>query len=128
MDPRHPAHTRLVRAGIRGTGAVLAALSAVLHVSSPTVLTAVMAVGCLYCAYHLWRFDSVRSWLFVAVMNIAMIAAHLPWAGHRHGAALSAEAAGAADMAVAMQLATAIAGAEILFAATVLYVRTRAPR
>lgn len=128
MDPRHPARTRLVRAGIRGTGAVLATLSAVLHVSSPTVLTAVMAVVCLYCAYHLWRFDSVRSWLFVAVMNIAMIAAHLPWAGHRHGAASPAGAAGAADMAVAMQLATAIAGAEILFAATVLYVRTRAPR
>lgn len=110
---------------VRGAGAALAVSSAVLHASSPTVLTAVMAAVCMYCAYELWRFDSIRSWLLVAVMNIAMIAVHLPATSHRHG---DAGTAAPTDMAVAMQLATAVAATEIVFAAAVLYVRTRAPR
>ncbi|WP_237160956.1 hypothetical protein [Mycolicibacterium parafortuitum] len=102
---------------MRGTGAALAVSSAVLHASSPTPWTAVMAAACLYCAYEVWRFDTVRSWVLVAVMNLAMIAVHLPLAGHRHGDAT----AGEAPMGTAMQLATAVAATEIVFAAIVLY-------
>lgn len=64
-----------------------------------------MASVCLYCAYEVWRFDTVRSWVLVAVMNIAMIGAHLLITGqHQHGLA------------------------SVPPAATVLFVRTRAPR
>lgn len=115
---------------IRGTGALLAASSAVLHGISLGAVALAMAVGCLYCAYELWRFDSVRSWVLVAVMNIAMIGVHLMTAGgHRHGAAPSAAPpAATADMGLAMGLATLAAAVEILFAAVVLLVRTRATR
>lgn len=98
--------------------------SAVLHTSSPSVVTIAMAAACLYCAYELWRFDTVRSWLMVAVMNLAMIAVHIPMTGHQHGGAAGVSAPVA--MGMAMQLATLVALAEILFAATVLFVRTRA--
>jgi len=84
-----------------------------------------MAAACLYCAYELWRSDTIRSWLMVAVMNLAMIAVHIPMTGHHHGAGASAPAG--VDMSMAMQMATAVAVTEILFAATVLFVRTRAP-
>lgn len=115
---------------IRGAGALLAVSSAVLHGISLGAVALAMAAVCLYCAYELWRFDSVRSWVLVAVMNIAMIGVHLvSTGGHHHGAAASALAAPATvDMGVAMGLATAVAVVEILFAATVLFVRTRAPR
>ncbi len=108
---------------VRAAGVLLAVSSAVLHASSPSILTVAMAAACLYCAYELWRFDTVRSWLMVAVMNLAMIAVHIPMTGHRHGGAVAAPTV---DMGMAMQLATVVALAEILFAATVLFVRTRA--
>ncbi|OAN41717.1 hypothetical protein [Mycolicibacterium iranicum] len=111
---------------IRAVGALLAVSSAVLHVSSPGIVTIAMGAACLYCAYEVWRFDTVRSWVMVAVMNVAMIAVHIPVTGHRHGG--GSEPAATLDMAVAMQLATVVAFAEIAFAAAVLYVRTRAPR
>ena len=115
---------------IRGVGAVLAVSSAVLHGSSLNGMALGMAAACLYCAYELWRFDTVRSWVLVAVMNIAMIGAHLLMTGgHRHGADPTAgPAVPTVDMSVAMGLATAVAVVEILFAASVLFVRTRAPR
>ncbi|MDA2894032.1 hypothetical protein PDG61_24205 [Mycolicibacterium sp. BiH015] len=116
-----------MRTGIvRAVGALLAVSSAVLHASSPGVVTIAMGAACLYCAYELWRFDTVRSWLMVAVMNVAMIAVHIPMTGHRHGGGQGPVTR--LDMAMAMQLATAVAFAEIVFAAAVLYVRTRAPR
>lgn len=88
-----------------------------------------MASACLYCAYELWRFDTVRSWVLVAVMNIAMIGAHLLMTGHhQHGLATVLPAAPNVGMGLAMGLATTVAAIEILFAATVLFVRTRAPR
>ncbi|MFB1294125.1 hypothetical protein ACAG24_001295 [Mycobacterium sp. pW049] len=111
---------------VRAVGALLAVSSAVLHASSPDVLTVAMAAACLYCAYELWRFDTVRSWLMVAVMNVAMIAAHIPMTGHRHGGGPGAAAT--IDVGVAMQLATAVAFTEIVFAAGVLFARTRAPQ
>ncbi len=115
---------------VRGAGALLAVTSAVLHGTSLGAGALGMAAACLYCAYELWRFDTVRSWVLVAVMNIAMIGVHLLMTdGHHHGAHASAfSAATTIDMGVAMALATAVAAAEILFAATVLFVRTRAPR
>ncbi len=76
--------------------ALLAVGSAVLHggsLAAPhrpwlAALTAVMIVGCLFCAYELLTRDTVRAWLLVALMNLAMIGVHLPMpAGHHHGAA-----------------------------------------
>lgn len=108
-------------------GALLAVGSAVLHGASlgpanPAVaaLTVAMLVGCLYCAYELLTRDTVRSWVLVAVMNLVMIGVHLPMTGaHHHGG-------GPAAAATPMQLATVVAIVEVLFAATVLFVRTRA--
>jgi hypothetical protein len=59
-----------------------------------------------------------------------MIGAHLATTGgHHHGANPAAlPAAPTLDMGMAMGLATAVAAVEILFAAAVLFVRTRAPR
>ena len=71
-----------------------------------------MAAACLYCAYELWRSDTIRSWLMVAVMNLAMIAVHIPMTGHHHGAGAAAPAG--VDMSMAMQMATAVAVTEIL--------------
>lgn len=114
---------------VRGVGALLAVSSAVLHGTSLSVWSLAMAVACLYCAYEVWRFDTVRSWVLVAIMNIAMIGAHMVMAGqHRHGLPSALPAAASTGMNPAMGLATTVAVIEILFAATVLFVRTRAPR
>ncbi|AFM19793.1 hypothetical protein Mycch_5107 [Mycolicibacterium chubuense NBB4] len=116
-------------------GALLAVCSAALHGGSlpgsgsawaAGVMT-VMLAGCLYCAYELWRFDTTRSWVLVAVMNLAMIGVHMPMTGgHHHGGAVGT----AAGLPVAMELATVVALAEVILAAAVLFVRSRrvAPR
>jgi hypothetical protein len=121
---------RAMNTVIRGAGSLLAVSSAVLHGTSLNGLALGMAAACLYCAYELWRFDTVRSWVLVAVMNIAMIGAHLlTTSSHHHGVDPAATAAAPTiGMGVAMGLATVVAAVEILFAATVLFVRTRAPR
>ena len=112
-------------------GAALAVSSAVLHGLSlghvtnvaVAVLMGSMVAGCLYCAYHLWLRATVRAWLLVASMNLAMIAIHLPMSSHHHGGALT----GAAAMpTVAMTLATGVAIAEVVLAAGVLWFRTQA--
>src|SRR5688572_1247818 len=80
----------------RRTCAVLAAGSAAIHVmmlghaANPVagVLMAAMIVACLYCAYDLWLHGTLRGWCVVALMNLAMIALHLPAPGHRHGGAM----------------------------------------
>ena len=122
---------RTPRAFVRRTGALLAVGSAALHGAAlgPGVtpwlaaLTVVMLVGCLYCAYELLTRDTVRAWVLVAVMNLAMVAVHLPMTGaHHHGAQPGVPAA----VPTAMELATVVAIAEILLAAAVLFVRTRA--
>lgn len=119
-----------MNAAVRAAGAALAVGSAVLHGTSLSGVALAMAAVCLYCAYELWRFDTVRSWVLVAVMNIAMIGVHLLTTGsHHHSAAVHAlPAAPAVDMGPAMGLATTAAMVEILLAATVLFVRTRPPR
>ena len=83
-------------------------------------LTVAMIAGCLFCAWELLTRDTVRAWVLVAVMNLAMIGAHLPMpAGHHHG---GLGAAGSASL----HPATAVAVVEVLLAAAVLFVRTRA--
>ena len=113
--------------------AVLTACSAVLHgitiahteTAAAAVLLAAMAAACLYCARELWLDSALRTWVLVAVMNIAMIAIHTPFAsGHQHG--------GAADVATVplhhstmMTLATALAAVEAVIATAVVYQRSR---
>ena len=112
--------------------ALMAACSAVLHgaaldTSVPVwvvVVTVAMLVGCLYCAYELWTRDTLRAWVLVAVMNLAMVAGHLPMTGsHQHPGGGSAFGSGAPS---AMHTAAVVAMAEVLLATTVLLVRTRA--
>jgi len=78
----------------RRVGAGLAVSSAVLHGLSlghvanlaVAVLMVAMIAGCLYCAYDLWLRGTVRAWVLVASMNLAMIAIHLPMlSSHHHG-------------------------------------------
>jgi NADH:ubiquinone oxidoreductase subunit K len=109
--------------------AVLAATSAVLHgvmlghAANPamSVLMAGMAVVCLYCARELWMRGTLRVWVVVALMNLAMIALHLPAPGaHHHAAAATAE-----QQSTIMALATTVSMVEVGLAAAVLWFRTR---
>jgi hypothetical protein len=84
-------------------------------------LLATMIVACLYCARELWRERSARAWVVVALMNIAMIALHLPAPAHHHGAP-NAEAPPSSTL---MTMATLLALAEVTAAAAALYVGSR---
>jgi hypothetical protein len=111
--------------------AALAACSAVLHGVSAghargAVAVAVMvamAAVCLYCARDLWLGGATRAWVLVATMNIAMVALHMPTAGHHHGGDITTRAA--PGMSTAMAVATAIAAVEVVAAVTVLCQRSR---
>jgi len=83
-------------------------------------LLAAMIVACVYCARDLWQRGSLRAWCIVGLMNIAMIAVHLPAPVHHHGAH-----AAAGQQSMLMGLATAIAAVEVTVAVAVLYYRTR---
>ena len=48
-------------------------------------LLAVMILACVYCARDLWLRGTLRAWCVVGLMNIAMIAVHLPAPSHHHG-------------------------------------------
>ncbi|MGE2722252.1 hypothetical protein [Mycolicibacterium celeriflavum] len=107
--------------------AVLAAGSACLHATMlghaatpfAATLMAAMVAACLFCARDLWRDGRQRAWVVVALMNLAMIALHLPAPGHHQGAA-------AADSpSTVMGLATVVAMVEAAAAAAVLYVHSR---
>src|SRR4051794_40894066 len=69
-------------------------------------LLATMIVACVYCARDLWLRGTARAWCVVGLMNIAMIAVHLPAPVHHHGAHA------AVQQSVLMGLATAIAAGE----------------
>lgn len=86
-----------------------------------TGLLAAMIAACLFCAWDLWRDDRPRTWVVVALMNLAMIALHLPAPAHRHGGATTVDAQSSALMAAA----TLVALVEAAAAAAVLYVRSR---
>jgi hypothetical protein len=106
--------------------AVLAVTSAGLHTAmlghaaNPVLagVLAVMIVACLYCARELWRDGTDRAWTVVALMNLAMIAIHLPAPAHHHGAVSAASVQ-------PMTAATAVALVEVLAATAVLCRRTR---
>jgi hypothetical protein len=83
-------------------------------------LLAAMIVACVYCARDLWLRGTLRAWCVVGLMNIAMIAVHLPAPGHHHGVH-----AAASEQSTLMSLATAIAAVEVAVAMAVLYYRTR---
>jgi hypothetical protein len=111
----------------RKTCAVLAVGSAGLHAvmvghAANVVaagLLAVMIVACLYCARDLWLDGTMRAWVVLALMNLAMIALHLPVPSHHHSAV------GPTLQSSVMAAATLLALVEVLAAAAVLYVRTR---
>lgn len=110
--------------------AVLAAASAVLHAvmlshaANPVVavVLAAMIVACLFCARDLWRWGSLRAWCVVALMNLFMIALHLPAPAHHHGDGASTAVVEASTLLMA---ATLIAAIEVTAAVAVLYYRTR---
>ena len=83
-------------------------------------LLAAMIAACLYCARELWLRGTLRAWCVVGLMNIAMIALHLPAPAHHHGVH-----AAAGQQSTLMGLATAIAAVEVAVAMAVLYFRTR---
>ncbi|MFL6088241.1 MAG: hypothetical protein ACJ74F_34775 [Mycobacterium sp.] len=84
-------------------------------------LLAAMIVACVYCARDLWLRGTLRAWCLVGLMNIAMIAAHLPAPAHHHGM----HSATAGQQSTLMALATTIAAVEAAVAMAVLYYRTR---
>jgi hypothetical protein len=84
-------------------------------------LLAAMIVACAYCARDLWLRGTLRAWCAVGLMNIAMIAVHLPAPAHHHGM----HAATAGQQSTLMGLATTIAAVEVTVAVAVLYYRTR---
>jgi hypothetical protein len=108
--------------------AVLAAASAVLHgmmlghAANPAtgVLMAGMAVACLYCARELWLRGTLGVWVVVALMNLAMVAMHLPAPVHHHAASATVE-----QQSTIMALATTLSVVEVGLAAAVLWFRTR---
>ncbi len=116
--------------------AALAACSAVLHGFSlthttsiaATALTVVMLAACLFCARDLWARGTLRAWVLVAVMNLAMIASHAPASATHHHSGGGVNAAAPVHHSTVMTLATTLAAVEVLAAAAVLYYRTRAIR
>ena len=92
------------------------------HAERPftAAVLAAMVGACLYCARDLWRDGRQRTWVAVALMNLAMIALHLPGPGHHHGAAATN------GPSTVMAVATVVAMVEAGIAAAVLYGHSRA--
>lgn len=115
----------------RRTAAGVAATSAVLHgvmlghAGSPAsaVLIFGMAAACLYCARELWLAGTTRAWLLVALMNLGMVAVHLPMSAEHHVTHVAVEVV--VPQSVMMTLATALSMIEALIAVAVLCYRTR---
>jgi hypothetical protein len=111
--------------------AALAVGSAALHAISlghavsaaSGVLMGAMIAGCVYCARDLWVRGTLRAWVLVALMNLAMIAVHVGVPAHHHGAVAASTVA--VHESMVMTLATALAAVEVLLAAGVVYHRTR---
>jgi hypothetical protein len=115
----------------RRSAAVLAAISAGLHgvmlgharSAAFAVLIAVMVGACLYCAYELWSAGTLRAWCLVAVMNLAMVAVHLPMSGAHHVTHVDMNAV--VPQSKIMTMATVLSMVEVLIAVGVLCYRTR---
>jgi hypothetical protein len=98
-----------------------------MHTDNPAaaVLMVGMAAACLYCARELWVQGDLRTWVLVAIMNIAMIGMHAPFAsGHQHGGEVAVAAMPMHPSGV-MTLATALAAVEAVIATAVVYQRSR---
>src|SRR3954454_20594349 len=114
----------------RRTAAVLAASSAGLHAVmlghaasvAFAVLIAIMVGACLYCAYELWLSGTVRTWCLVAVMNLAMVAVHLPMSGAHHVTPVDVNAL--VPQSVVITVATLLSMIEVSIAVGVLCYRT----
>ena len=110
--------------------ATLAVVSAALHAAMlghaanvvMTALLTTMIAACLYCARELWRDGTERAWAVVALMNLAMIAIHLPAPAHHHQAVAATATPTQPDL---MAVATAVAFVEVLAATAVLCLKTR---
>ena len=87
------------------------------------VLLAAMIVACVYCARDLWLRGSLRAWCLVAVMNLAMVAVHLPMSGAHHITHVDINAV--VPQSTIMTSATALSMIEVLIAVAVLLYRTR---
>jgi hypothetical protein len=115
----------------RRTAAGVAAISAVLHgamlghAGSPAaaVLIAGMVGACLYCARELWLSATMRAWCLVAVMNLGMVAVHLPLAAGHHVTQVAVNAV--VPQPVVMTSATVLSMTEVAIAVAVLWYRTR---
>jgi hypothetical protein len=94
------------------------------HTSNPIAfgLLATMIAACLYCARELWRDGTERAWVVVALMNLAMIALHLPAPAQHHGAT----GAAAPSPSTLMAVATMVALVEVAAAAVALEIARRA--
>jgi hypothetical protein len=109
--------------------AVLALSSAGLHAAMlghasnvvAGLLLAAMIAACVYCARDLWLRGTLRAWCVVGLMNIAMIAVHLPAPAHHHGL----HTATTGPQSTLMGLATLVAAVEVAAAVAVLSYRTR---
>jgi hypothetical protein len=115
----------------RRSAAILAATSAGVHgvmlghvgSAAVAVLIAVMVGACLYCAYELWSSGALRAWCLVAVMNLAMVAVHLPMSGAHHVTHVDMNAV--MPQSMIMTMATVLSMVEVLIAVGVLCYRTR---
>jgi hypothetical protein len=115
----------------RRIAAVLAAISAALHGvmlghsgnAASAALVAGMALGCLYCARELWLSGTTRAWTLVAVMNLAMVAVHLPVSGAHHPTRATTEAV--VPQSFLMTLAMGFSMVEVVIAVAVLWYRSR---
>jgi hypothetical protein len=85
------------------------------------VLLGAMIVACVYCARDLWLRGTLHAWCAVGLMNIAMIAVHMPMPAHHHGMHPGVHD----QQSTLMGLATAIAAVEVAVAVSMLYYRTR---
>lgn len=109
--------------------AALAAGSAALHSAmlfhsanlATGVLMAGMIVACLYCVCELWQHGTLRAWCVVALMNLTMVALHLPAPLHHHGALV----ASVEQPSALMVWATGLSAVEVAAAVVVLYYRSR---
>ncbi len=117
----------VARRAAAGLAATAAALHGVLlgHAGTPAaaVLIASMAVGCLYCARELWLSATTRAWCLVALMNLGMVAVHLPLSGAHHATHPAVESV--VPQSSTMVLATALSMVEVAIAVAVLCYRTR---
>lgn len=115
----------------RRAAAGLAAISAALHATmlghagtpAAAVLLAGMAVACLYCAWELWCAGTTRAWSLVALMNLGMVAVHLPASGAHHLAPPAVKTV--VPQSSTMLAATVLSMIEVAVAVAVLCYRAR---